>query len=195
MLFVSVQQNNIDLCIQYAINEYVVFPYCRRDLITTFFSLIDKIGVISIVCPRHPNMTVRLNSIQEDMNMAYNAMVWAFICEWKLNSLNWVFTFYGIVTSKCQHTICKYAIFENCRLLISISETCQWKLMRKRAMWIQLMYDLNLCYLILTCGSECEYNLVEWLQKLSLWNTGSMYVACLGVNYWNLISVFWRTNR
>jgi hypothetical protein len=25
MLFVSVQQNNIKLCIQYAINEYVVF--------------------------------------------------------------------------------------------------------------------------------------------------------------------------
>ena len=25
MLFVSVQQNNIDLCVQYAINEYVIF--------------------------------------------------------------------------------------------------------------------------------------------------------------------------
>ena len=28
MLFVSVQQNNIDLCIQYAINEYVTLSYC-----------------------------------------------------------------------------------------------------------------------------------------------------------------------
>ena len=26
MLFVSVQQNNIDLCVRYAINEYVMFP-------------------------------------------------------------------------------------------------------------------------------------------------------------------------
>jgi hypothetical protein len=30
MLFVSVQQNNIELCIQYAINEYVVFSYLKR---------------------------------------------------------------------------------------------------------------------------------------------------------------------
>ena len=28
MLFVSVQQNNIELCIRYAINEYVMFSYC-----------------------------------------------------------------------------------------------------------------------------------------------------------------------
>ena len=27
MLFVSVQQNNIDLCVQYAINKYVMFSY------------------------------------------------------------------------------------------------------------------------------------------------------------------------
>ena len=28
LLFVSVQQNNIDLCVQYAINKYVMFSYC-----------------------------------------------------------------------------------------------------------------------------------------------------------------------
>ena len=28
MLFVSVQQNNIELCIRYAINGYVMFSYC-----------------------------------------------------------------------------------------------------------------------------------------------------------------------
>ena len=28
LLFVSVQQNNIDLCVQCAINEYVMFSYC-----------------------------------------------------------------------------------------------------------------------------------------------------------------------
>ena len=27
-LFVSVQQNNIDLCVQYAINKYIMFLYC-----------------------------------------------------------------------------------------------------------------------------------------------------------------------
>ena len=31
LLFVSVQQNNIDLCVQYAINAYVMFSYCLRD--------------------------------------------------------------------------------------------------------------------------------------------------------------------
>ena len=30
MLFVSVQQNNIELCIQYAIDEYVIFTLLRR---------------------------------------------------------------------------------------------------------------------------------------------------------------------
>ena len=30
MLFVSVQQNNIELCIQYAIDEYVMFSLLRR---------------------------------------------------------------------------------------------------------------------------------------------------------------------
>ena len=28
ILFVSVQQNNIDLCVQCAINAYVMFSYC-----------------------------------------------------------------------------------------------------------------------------------------------------------------------
>ena len=28
LLFVSVQQNNIDLCVRYAINVYVMFSYC-----------------------------------------------------------------------------------------------------------------------------------------------------------------------
>ena len=28
ILFVSVQQNNIDLCVRYAINRYVMFSYC-----------------------------------------------------------------------------------------------------------------------------------------------------------------------
>ena len=31
MLFVSVQQNNVDLCVRYAINVYVMFSYCLRD--------------------------------------------------------------------------------------------------------------------------------------------------------------------
>ena len=28
LLFVSVQQNNIDLCVRYAIDSYVMFNYC-----------------------------------------------------------------------------------------------------------------------------------------------------------------------
>ena len=28
ILFVSVQQNNIDLCVRYVINKYVMFSYC-----------------------------------------------------------------------------------------------------------------------------------------------------------------------
>ena len=76
MLFVSVQQNNIDLCTQYAINEYVVFSLSRRNDNNVFFRLADEIGVISAVCPRHrnPNNFVRLNSIQEDLT--WRTMLW-----------------------------------------------------------------------------------------------------------------------
>ena len=48
----------------------------------TCFSLIDKIGSISTVCPCHCNP----NDYKAEFNsggydMAYNDMVWAFICE------------------------------------------------------------------------------------------------------------------
>ena len=32
MLFVSVQQNNIELTLRYAIDEYVIFSYCQRRI-------------------------------------------------------------------------------------------------------------------------------------------------------------------
>ena len=61
----------------------------RKDLTLTFFSLTDKIGVFSTVCPRHrnPNDWKAEFDLGEDDN-AYNDMVWAFICEWLLNLLN-----------------------------------------------------------------------------------------------------------
>ena len=69
LLFVSVQQNNIDLCVRYAIDSYVMFNYCLWDLtiLMTFFSLTEKIGVYSTVCRHHHYLKdcVRLNSIQE----------------------------------------------------------------------------------------------------------------------------------
>jgi hypothetical protein len=76
MLFVSVQQNNIEICIQYAINEYVMFFYHRLVLILAFFSLIDEIEDISIVCPPHfnPNNCISLNVIQE--RMIWRTMLW-----------------------------------------------------------------------------------------------------------------------
>ena len=55
MLFVSVQQNNIDLCVRYAINTYVMFSYYLWDLTMIFFSLTDMIGVYDTVCSRHRN--------------------------------------------------------------------------------------------------------------------------------------------
>ena len=36
MLFVSVQQNNIELSIQYAIDEYVMFSLLRRFVVDDF---------------------------------------------------------------------------------------------------------------------------------------------------------------
>ena len=85
MLFVSVQKNNIELCIKYAINEYIMFLYYLQDLILTFFSLTRKIGIYNIVCPLHqnPNGCIRLNFIQDDL--IYYTMSWfghSFVSEW-----------------------------------------------------------------------------------------------------------------
>ena len=79
MLFVSVQQNNIGLCVRYAIDEYVMFSKSLRvfdfDLLT-LFSLADECGGMDTVCSRHPgpNDCVRLNSTQEQM--ALRTMIW-----------------------------------------------------------------------------------------------------------------------
>ena len=68
MLFVSVQQNNIELCIQYAINLYVMFSLIVR-FDNDLFSLIDRIEYFNIVCLHHRKSyeCVRFNSIQEDL--------------------------------------------------------------------------------------------------------------------------------
>ena len=89
LLFVSVQRNNIDLCVRYAINLYVMFSYCLWVSTMTFFRLTDKIGVCNTVCCRHRNS----NDCKAEFNSggfdkAYTDMVWAFICECKLHSLN-----------------------------------------------------------------------------------------------------------
>ena len=93
LLFVSVQQNNIDLCVQYAINVYVMFSYCLWDLTMSFFSLTDNLERHDTVCPHHynPNDLCKPKFDSGDVDMVYTVMVWAFICEWILNSLNWVF--------------------------------------------------------------------------------------------------------
>ena len=68
MLFVSVQQNNIDLCVRYAINEYVMFSLFVI-LGNNFFSLTRWMGSIHTVCSSHRNLNdfVRLNLIQEPL--------------------------------------------------------------------------------------------------------------------------------
>ena len=110
MLFVSVQKNNIELCIKYAINEYIMFSYCWEYLTWIFFSLTNGIGVFSTVCPCHcnPNDCVRLNLIQEDM--AWCTMLWfghSFVSECLIHWTGYSF-FCEIVTSEYQNTICKF---------------------------------------------------------------------------------------
>ena len=67
MLFVSVQQNNIDLCVQYAINAYVMFALFVSSENNLFFSsLTSWVGSYDTVCScHHPGDCVRLNLIQE----------------------------------------------------------------------------------------------------------------------------------
>ena len=66
MLFVSVQQNNIELCVLYAINLYVMFLYCWWDLILAFSAWLNRSGsIIPFVLITIKNDCVRLNVIQE----------------------------------------------------------------------------------------------------------------------------------
>ena len=69
MLFVSVQQNNIGLCVQYAINVYVMFSLFVI-LGNDFFSLTHKIYDLNTVCSCICNLNdfvVRLNLFQETL--------------------------------------------------------------------------------------------------------------------------------
>jgi hypothetical protein len=76
MLFVSVQQNNIDLCVRYAIFEYAMLSNHWADLTSTSISLANPIEHLDTVCPRHPdpNDCVGLNLIQTIM--VWDTMLW-----------------------------------------------------------------------------------------------------------------------
>ena len=75
MLFVSVQQNNIDLCIQSAIYEYVMFSYCwgkiKQRPFSAWLNRSDSF-IPSVVIAIY--VTVRLNLIQEDLT--FSTMLW-----------------------------------------------------------------------------------------------------------------------
>ena len=68
MLFVSVQQNNIDLCVRYAINKYVMFSLFLI-LGNNIFSLTRWMGSLPTVCSSHRNLNdfERLNLIQNTL--------------------------------------------------------------------------------------------------------------------------------
>ena len=109
MLFVSVQQNNVELCIRYAIDQYVMFFYCWWDLMLAFPAWLERSdsGVPFVLIAIE--MTVRFNIVPESCDLGHNVLVWALICGWILNLLNWVLTLYKIDTSKSQNSICKCA--------------------------------------------------------------------------------------
>ena len=82
MLFVSVQQNNIELCIQYAIDEYVMFSLMRRFELDHF--QLDQQGRGHSYCLSSSSQSKSLCKVEIDSganDMEYSAMVWAFICE------------------------------------------------------------------------------------------------------------------
>ena len=100
MLFVSVQQNNIDLCVRYAIKLYVMFlfSHCLWDLTMTFFKW-DRQDLRLDYCPSSSwqyKWLLRLNLIQR--NMTARTLSWfrhSIVSEWMPNSLNWVFTIWN----------------------------------------------------------------------------------------------------
>ena len=56
----------------------------------TFFSLADRIGEYDTVCSLHCNPNdCKTEFDSGEVDNQYTVMVWAFICEWILNSVNW----------------------------------------------------------------------------------------------------------
>ena len=55
-----------------------------------FFSLADRIGDYDTVCSLNRNLNDCMTEFDSGVfDMVYADMVWAFICEWMLNSLDW----------------------------------------------------------------------------------------------------------
>ena len=107
MLFVSVQQNNIDLSVQYAINRYDMFSLFLRFGNDFFFSLSYKIGEYNTVCSCHRNPNdYKADLIQE-------LLIWCTLSWFGHSyvsgcSIHWTGIHDRIVFSKCQRKICKY---------------------------------------------------------------------------------------
>ena len=132
---------------------------------------------------------VRLNLFQEDLikctllwfghsNVSEYSIHWTWYSLW--NSYQWVLT----------QNLWVLVNFENLHLLNFISEDCQWNLRRKRAMWNQLW--LNLWDLRLTCGLECECNILLNNRLMDCWQ----YVC--GISRGKIFrsdKCFWRTDR
>ena len=60
----------------------MLHSHCLRKSDIYLFSLTDEIGVISTVCPHHCNPNDYKTEFKSGAyDMAYNVMVWAFICE------------------------------------------------------------------------------------------------------------------
>jgi hypothetical protein len=134
MLFVSVQQNNIELCIQYAIDEYVMFLYYWVNLILAFFSIIHMIEDISIVCPHcNPNDCIMLNVIQEQI--VWQTMLWfGHSIVGDHHSIYWIkySLFIKQLSVSVNRQLVSICHLWNHHQLIFVSE--MWKLRRKRAM-------------------------------------------------------------
>ena len=159
MLFVSVQQNNIELSVKCAIISYDIFLYCSWDLTMTFFSLIDKIGVYSTVCPHHCKLNdckAKLNS--GGIDIAYTVMVWTFICEWMVSSLNWVFTMEQIPVSINTQFVSMFHLWISSLVNIHFRRVSADA--DKKKGYVNPIMILNLCCLRLTCGSECECKII-----------------------------------
>ena len=80
-LFVSVQRNNIEICIKFAVDLYVNVLVLLMRFDYDLFRVINVIGVISAVCPCHCLNDCKAEFDSGENDTIYIDMVWAFICE------------------------------------------------------------------------------------------------------------------
>ena len=117
-----------------------------------------------------------------EVDILYTVMVWAFICEWMMYSLNWVFTTEQISVSASANFV-STCHCPNHHSLKLISEECNWRPTRNKG-YVKLI-------MILTCVIW-DWQVFQNVSAISCWITMKhrlmkYWAVCMCHSLWKLV--------